>query len=118
MRKRLAQRPVHHYVIATVLLVLMVSLMVMLVGIVKKEEIARHSVEETRRELDSLTARETTLQKNLEDLLTARGQEASIRETYGVARPGEEVIIVVEPPPEAPLQALSWWSRVLGRFGL
>ena len=93
-------------------------LLVMLVGIIKKEEIARHAVNETRQELASLTVREKTLQKNIEDLNTARGQEASIRETYGVARAGEEVIIVVEPPEEAPLQELSFWSKFLGWFGM
>lgn len=118
MRKRSPRRPAYHYVIAVVLTILLVSFLFMLIDIIHKEEIARHAANDARRELESLRAREATLTQNLQDLETARGQEASIRETYGVAKPGEEVIIVVEPPPEKPLQALPWWNILLGWFGL
>ena len=112
------KRPPTDYAIAVVLGIGILWLLVMLVGIFQKEETARHAAADARRELVSLSEREQTLKQNLDDLKTERGQEASIRETYGVARPGEEVIIVVEPPQEEPLQALSWWDKLLGWFGI
>ncbi len=118
MRKRRVKRPPHEYIIALVLLVVALWLTYMLIGIVRKEEIARTAADDARRELSALTEREMTLKENLDELQTVRGQEASIRETYGVARPGEEVIIVVPPPEEPPLQELPWWNKFLGFFGL
>jgi cell division protein FtsB len=118
IKRRKAARPPHHYAIAGVLALVSLWLFFMLTGLFQKEETARQAAAEARRELDALAKREATLKQNLEDLATERGQEASIRETYGVARPGEEVIIVVEPPPEKPLQELPWWNKVLGWFGL
>ena len=116
MRRK--KRPAREYVIAGILVVALLWLSTMLVGIFRKEEIARHSANEAREELAILEEREATLSKNVADLQTERGQEASIRETYGVARPGEEVIIVVEREEEEPLTELSWWSRFLGFMGL
>lgn len=118
MARRAKQRPITDYLLAGVLVIAVLWLGYMLIGIFHKEEVARKAAGEARQELTALSLREQTLHKNLEDLKTARGQEASIRETYGVARPGEEVIIVVEPPPEKPLEALSWWDKFLGWFGL
>lgn len=106
------------YVIAALLALVIVWLLSLIFSIARKEEIARKTVAETRAELTQLKDRETTLQGNLDELSTDRGQEASLRQTFGVARPGEEVIIVVPkkelpPPPPVP-----WWARVLSWFGL
>lgn len=118
MLRRRNRRPAKDYVIAGVLIIVILWLSVMLFNIFQKEEIARHAADDARRELAALQIREETLAANVADLDTDRGQEAALRETYGVARPGEEVIIVVEPPAEKPLEELPWWNTVLGWFGL
>ena len=87
-------------------------LALLVVGILKKQEIARHAVADTQAELALLEERRSTLAANLAELDTERGQEASLRQNFGVARPGEEVIIVVPkkelpPPPE-----LTFWQKV------
>lgn len=89
-----------------------VWLALLVVGIWKKQEIARQAVTDTRAELALLTERKGVLAANLAELDTERGQEASLRQNFGVARPGEEVIIVVPkkelpPPPE-----LTFWQKV------
>lgn len=89
-----------------------------IVGIVGKEERARHSAKDAQADLEALAERHATLERNLADLETSRGLEASYREQFGVARPGEEVIIVVTPPEEEPQGILPWWRSFLGRFGL
>ena len=116
MRRK--KRPVRDYVIAGILVLVIIWLSIMLVGIVQKEETARRAANDARRELSALQTREATLAKNVADLDTERGQEATLRETYGVARPGEEVNIVVQPEAETPLEALSWWDKFLGWMGM
>lgn len=86
-------------------------------GIVEKEERARADVRETEAQLASLLAREATLTTDLDALATPRGKEAALRETRGVARAGEEVIIVVpNDTPVLPPPSPSWWQRVLDWF--
>lgn len=86
-------------------------------GIIPKEERARSEVHETKAELASLEERERTLRANLHDLDTPRGKETVMRDTKGVALPGEEVIVVVEQEPvAAPMQPLPWWRKVLRWF--
>lgn len=118
MRRRKQRRPVKDYFIAGGLLVLLVWLSFLVIGIAGKEERARKAAIEAHAELESLTEREATLKRNLADLGSERGQEASLRETYGVARPGEEVIIVVAPSEGEELGEFSWWQSFLGFFGL
>ncbi|HVX90708.1 MAG TPA: hypothetical protein VHC20_03660 [Candidatus Paceibacterota bacterium] len=83
-------------------------------NIFAKEERARHDVADAGAELAALDARQTTLKADLDELNTPRGQEAALRDTEGVARPGEHVIIVV--PPTATTSStttLPWWQKVL-----
>ena len=93
-------------------------LSLLVVGIFHKEQVARLTVHDTRAELAALDARAATLSGTVHDLETSRGQEASVRQTYGVAKPGEDVIIVVpkkdapEPPPA------TIWEKVKAFFGL
>ena len=106
------------YIIAALLALVIIWLLSRIWSIARKEEIARQIVNETETELASLKEREEVLKGNIAELSTERGQEASLRQTFGVARPGEEVIIVVPeknlpPPPELP-----WWQKVLGFFGI
>jgi hypothetical protein len=62
--------------------------------------------------------REYALKENLTELSTERGHEASLRQTFGVAKPGEEVIIVV-PEKDPPLPPpMPWWKRALNFFGI
>lgn len=90
----------------------------LVVGIFHKEQVARLTVGQTRAELAALDARKTALSQKVHDLDTSRGQEASLRETFGVAKPGEEVIVVVPkkelPPPPQP----TFWQKVKSYFGL
>ncbi len=106
------------YVIAGALAVLVLWLLWLLFGIIRKEEIARHAVADTKAELATLDSRQTTLKQNLAELDTERGQEASLRETYGVAKPGEGVIIVVAPKAVTTAPPLPWWRKVMGWFHL
>lgn len=116
MIRRTAKSRLREYFIAALLTLVIIWLTSLIWGIARKEEIARKTVQETQAELALLEERRKTLESNLAELSTERGQEANLRQTFGVARPGEEVIIVVPEeelpsPPELP-----WWRKVLNWF--
>ncbi|HEX8946855.1 MAG TPA: hypothetical protein VF829_01400 [Candidatus Paceibacterota bacterium] len=74
---------------------------------------------ETKRQAQALAERKTALETSIATLQTPRGQEAAIRTAFGVARPGEQVIIVVPPAAStSTAPAPSWWRRALGWVGL
>lgn len=116
MRRK--RRPTRDYLIAGALLLAFLWLSFQVFAILVKEERARKAAGDAKAELAALSEREATLRTNLEELQTERGQEASLRDTYGVARPGEEVIIVVPPGDGDNLGNLPWWRSFLGFFGL
>lgn len=110
--KRRQQYSLKRVLVFVALIVLAGWLSLLVAGIFKKQGIARQAVSDTQAELALLEERKNTLAANLAELDTERGQEASLRQNFGVARPGEEVIIVVPkkelpPPPE-----LTLWQRI------
>jgi hypothetical protein len=59
-------------------------------------------------------ARENTLQQNITDLSTERGQEETVRETFGVAKPGENEIIVIPPNIATTTPPKTFWQKWFG----
>ena len=117
-RSRSRKKEAGQYAIAAVLALAIIWFSWLVFGITRKEEVARRAVAETKAELATLEARKETLEANMAELNTERGQEATIRQTYGVARPGEEVIIVVPPEEAAEKVQLPWYKKFLGFFGI
>lgn len=112
MARRTARMTLRELGTLALLVAFIVWLTFLVASIFHKEETARTAVSETRMELAALDARKKTIANTVHNLDTERGQEASFRETYGVAKPGEEVIIVVAkkelpPPPEH-----TFWQKV------
>jgi cell division protein FtsB len=102
------------YVVAAVLAVIVVWLVFLNVSIYHKEEIARTAAKSTQAQLASLKARETTLQDNINELSTERGQEATLRDTFGVAKPGEDVIVVIPANVATSTPPLTFWQKWFG----
>jgi len=118
MPRKHARVSAKDYVVAGLLVLAIVWLLFLIFGIYRKQVVARHAAKETQAQLAILQEREGTLRANLAELNTTRGHEATLRETYGVARPGEEVIIVVPPKEATSTPPLPWWKRALGWFGI
>lgn len=116
MKTRKRRADAKEYLLTVFLALLIVWLLWLLFGIVRKEEIARHAVADTRGQLASLEARKETLQGNIEELQTPRGQDATYRDTYGVAKPGEGVIIVTPPKEATSTPPLPWWQKVIHKL--
>jgi cell division protein FtsB len=105
---------VKEYVVACVLTFLVIWLVFLNVSIFHKEEIARSAARDTQEQLTSLKSRETTLQDNINELSTERGQEATLRDTFGVAKPGEGVIIVVPSKVATTTPPQTFWQKWFG----
>jgi len=98
------------------LVLLIIWLLLSVWGIAKKEEMARRAVKETQHELLVLQERHDTIENDLRLLDTERGQEAVLRETFGVVKPGEEVLIVVPPKELPPPPPKTFWQKVMDFF--
>jgi len=91
----------------------LISLIISLSG---KAQIAVDEAHKAQRQYQALEKRKIALEANLAALATARGRDSAIRTAFGVARPGEEVIVVVPPVAAAPTSTPSWWQRILDWF--
>lgn len=62
----------------------------------KKESLAERKRAEAERELLALEERKAMLQEKIERLKTPEGVEEEIREKFGLAKKGEEVVVLVD----------------------
>jgi len=111
--------PLRQGVIIAVLVLVIFWFSSLILGLVGKAQFAWNTAHETEIQSATLQKREHTLQANIATLATPRGRDAAIRTAFGVARPGEQVIIVVPPQhSSATLTTTPWWHRALGWLGL
>lgn len=99
-----------------VLLLIVFWLISLIWGLAGKVNIAITEAHNAQNQYKTLEDRKTTLEANLAALSTPRGQDAAVRTAFGVALPGEEVIVVVPPVPEVPTSTPSWWQNILNWF--
>lgn len=57
-----------------------------------------------------LTEQKTELMADIETLKTDRGKEEFFRENFGLAKEGEEVVVIVDPKPAASGEKKSKWQ--------
>ena len=81
-------------------------------GIGGKTLFALRESRETHARYAAIEERRTVLERDLAVLETPRGEEAAIREAFGVAKPGEEVIVLVPPAESPPPVPVPWWKRI------
>ncbi len=98
---------------------LLVAVLILIAGAVqgvwKAYETARNSKElrsQAEVRMYELTGREATLKADIAALKSYRGVEEVLRETYGLGRQGEGVVIIVESQ-SAPLPSEESWSKKL-----
>ena len=104
------------WVLGTVLALSALWLGSLIWGLAGKAYIAVEQAQETEAAYQALEARKSALQSDLDTLATPRGQDAAIREAFGVAKSGEEVIVVVPGEPATTTLEKSWWQKVLEWF--
>jgi hypothetical protein len=85
-------------------------------GLVGKTQLAITQAADERRQYEELEARKSALTASIAAYKTPEGQDAAIRTAFGVARPGEEVIVVVPPATVTPTSTPSFWEKVRSWF--
>ena len=103
-------------VIIGVLLLAAFWLVSLIWGLAGKASIAVSQANDAKGQYQALEKRKVALEANVAALATPLGQDAAIRTSFGVARPGEEVIVVVPPTVATTTPPLSWWQIVLSWF--
>ncbi len=76
----------------------------------------------TQSELQNLQQRKVEVAKAIEDLSTKVGVEREIRNSFRVAKPGEHLVVLVDPPKTEDVAvpdslASGLWKKVKGLFG-
>lgn len=103
-------------ILIVILMIIAFGLVSLIWGLVGKARVAIIEAHNVERRYVALEERKVALEANLAALETPRGQDAAIRTAFGVARPGEEVIVVVPPATTAPTSTPSWWEQFLDWF--
>lgn len=83
--------------------------------------IKRH-IRELTAEQQTLEAKHGVLAKQNAYLATPEGTEYILREKYNVVKPGEGIVVIVNPepvlPPERPSNVARWWHAIVDSLGL
>jgi cell division protein FtsB len=100
------------------LLVLVLGALSALWDVYKKERDSRVLREQAEAQLRNLTQQEERITAEISRLETVRGKEELLRENYEMARDGEQLIIIIEPPTAAPVEAtttpmMEWMHRLI-----
>jgi cell division protein FtsB len=113
---RVASKPLtaKEFIIASILCLVLLWLIFLNISIAKKEEIARKAAYAARDQLTALQTRQSVLQGNINELSTERGQEETVRNTFGVAKPGEGEIIVLPPKEATTTPPQTFWQKYFG----
>ena len=84
----------------------------------KKERDSRVLRDQAEAQMFNLAMQEKHLNEEIARLETKRGQEELLRENYEMAKEGENLIIIIEPPQSEPVEAtttpmMRWMHRLI-----
>ncbi|MDQ3014243.1 MAG: septum formation initiator family protein [bacterium] len=88
-------------------------------GVYKKEQESGANAAQAQVSLKRLEDRQKILTDELNRLKTDEGIEEEIRSKFGVSKPGEQVVIIVEDKKATstvPVPVPTWWEKVKGAF--
>ena len=119
--KKKLKRFIYSRLTVSLLLIVLFFLLKGVWNVYGKQQITRENYEETRVKLEALRARETKLSKDIEKLKTDEGVEQEIRDRYGLVKPGEEIIVIVDKSRENREDRLiypeeSFWQKIINWF--
>ncbi len=103
-----------------ILLIIVLFLFNSVWKVYQKQDMARDNLTKTAVSLASLQAREKMLSSEVERLKTEAGKEEEIREKFGLVKPGEEVIVVVDKADGrgqiTATSSPSFWGKIVNWF--
>ncbi len=115
--KRRIKKILYSPYVVILLAVILIFLLRGVWGVYQKSSYSRENLERAQTNYNELQARERKLSEEIEYLKTTGGKEEEIREKYGLIKPNEEVIMVVDPEnkraePEYLPDNKSWWQKI------
>jgi cell division protein FtsB len=115
--KRRLKKLLYSKVTIVVLLIIIVLTINAVRGVYEKHLTTKDNLAKTAASLEGLQARERMLSTEIERLKTTDGAEIEIREKYGLVKPGEEVLVVVDSDSDDKVNQasnpISFWQKVL-----
>jgi len=114
----------HSPLVLSVLFCILVFFAYNMVGLIEKERETAKKKELKLVEIESLRAREESINKDIEKLKTEDGVEETIREKYQVVKEGEKMVVIVDQDKKEinqeteVLNKHSFWGWVKGRLGI
>lgn len=85
-------------------------------GLAGKAHVAIQEARTVQAAYKTIEERRQMLEASISALTTERGKDSAIRTAFGVARPGEEVVVVVPTPDATTTVQESWWQWLLSWF--
>jgi len=117
-RKKKIRQYLYSKLALGVLLVLTLLIAKAAWNVYSKEQGSRASMSRAEQELAALKARHAQLSRSIERLKTEQGIEAEIREQFQVAKPGEQMVVLVGEEKAAVLEVVRERSLVSKFFDL
>lgn len=115
-QRRKIKRFIYSRVMLIVLLVILFFVLKGVWGVYEKQQYTKDNLNKVSGDLQRLREREARLSTQINWLKTYNGTEAEIRDKYGLVKPGEEVITIVEPESSSSTDSLSenrkFWQKV------
>jgi cell division protein FtsB len=115
--KRKVKRLIYSRLTLVILLIILVLMLRSVWGVYEKAQLTKENLNKTTNDLAGLKEREQILSAEIEQLKTNSGVEKEIREKYGLVKPGEEVIVIVNKNDDlisdSDLDDLSFWQKIL-----
>ena len=114
--KRKIKRFFYSKVVLVCLLILIFLLLKMVWSVYEKQALTKDNLAKTATSFEGLQEREKMLSSSIDKLKTDSGIEQEIREKYGLVKPGEEVIVVVDGEDSTSSEPvsleISFWQKV------
>ncbi len=101
-----------------VLFIVVLAALSALWDVYKKEHESRVLKDQAEAQLYNLSMQQEHLSAEITRLDTTRGKEEMLRENYEMAKSGENMIVIIDPPAPAPTEATSspisrWMHRLI-----
>jgi cell division protein FtsB len=115
--KRKLKRFLYSKIALVVLIIFIILFLNEVIQVYKKQDTTVDNLSKTAASLESLKNREKILSTEIARLKTVSGKEEEIREKYGLVKPGEEVIVVVDRNSDSdstePLVEKNFWQKII-----
>ncbi len=117
--KKNINKIIYSKVVLVLLMILIIIILIQLYDIYFKYKISQDNTRKTAANLEILKEKEVYLKSEITRLESQTGIEEEIREKYGVIRPGEEIIVILDDTDEdLKSQEInkSLWTKILSLF--